>query len=594
MPQPARRFPKPAIIGACVVLLASVAIAGGSSGASRAGFSAAAGSQAREKAKPASRASVPAPVVPAPVMLPTSAAPRTVAESSDYAATSTCAEVQAFIRALQRLSPLVRVETMAVTAEGRDVPLLVVGRPAPAGPAALKGDPRLVVYIQANIHAGEVEGKEAALALVRDIVLDPKTPYLDRIVILVAPLFNADGNDKLDPRNRPGQVGPEKGSGVRYNGQNLDLNRDAMKLESPEMQGLVENVFGRWDPLLLVDCHTTNGSYHDETVTWSWPLCPNGDLPLLAYQRDTMMPAIAAALEKTYGVLNIPYGDPADMRDMAKGWRTFSHQPRYMTNYFGLRNRLSVLDENYNYADYKTRVVDCYRFLRSILDYAYLHSAEISRLVAEADRRTIERGLAPAEADTFGVEMESKPLPKPVTVRGYEVEIIPREGTWPEMKKTDRKKIYTMPYNADFVAKRSVRRTTAYLVSPPDASIAAKLAQHGIAVERLTEPAELDVEAFKLLELKGAERPFQGHRTNQVKGQPAAEKRAFSPGTLVIRTAQPLGLLAAYLLEPESDDGLITWNFFDRYLAPQWSRGLGTCPVFKAVGSPVLVTEALR
>jgi len=550
--------------------------------------------QAQSPSKSKASSAAPAVTLPPVVTHPTSAAPRTVAESSEYTATSTCAEVRTFIRALQRLSPLVRVETMAVTAEGRDVPLLVVGRPAPAVPDALKGDPRLVVYIQANIHAGEVEGKEAALALIRDLVLDPKTPYLDRIVLLVAPLFNADGNDKMDPRNRPGQVGPEKGAGVRYNGLNMDLNRDAMKLESPEMQGLVKNVFGRWDPLLLVDCHTTDGSYHDETVTWSWPLCPNGDTSLLVYQRNTMMPAIGAALEKTYGVPNIPYGDPADMRDMSKGWRTFSHQPRYMTNYFGLRNRLSVLDENYNYADYKTRVIDCYRFLRSILDYAYLHSAEISRLAAEADRRTIERGLAPAETDTFGVEMENKPLPKPVTVRGYEVEIIPREGMWPEMKKTDRKKIYTMPYYADFVAKRSVRRTAAYLVSPPDASIAAKLAQHGIAIERLTEPEELEVEAFKLQELKGAERPFQGHRTNQVKGQPAVEKRAFPAGTLVVRTAQPLGLLAAYLLEPESDDGLLTWNYFDRYLAPQWSRGLGTCPVYKAVGTPLIVTEAVR
>lgn len=594
MLQPVRRFLKSRMIGAGIAFLACAATAASSSGASGAGFPAAAGSQAREKAKTAARGAAPAAVLPAIVTAPTQASPRTVAESSEYSATSTCAEVRTFIRDLQRLSPLVRVESLAVTAEGRDVPLLVVGRPAPAGPEALKGDGRIVVYVQANIHAGEVEGKEASLALVRDIVLDPKAPYLDRIVLIVAPLFNADGNDRMDPRNRPGQVGPEKGSGVRYNGQNLDLNRDAMKLESPEMQGLVRNVFGRWDPLLLVDCHTTNGSYHDETVTWSWPLCPNGDATLLAFQRDTMMPAIASALEKTYGVLNIPYGDPADMRDMGKGWRTFSHQPRYMTNYFGLRNRLSVLDENYNYADYKTRVVDCYRFLRSVLDYSYLHASELARLVAEADRRTIERGLAPAESDTFGVEMENKPLPKPVTVRGYEVEIIPREGAWPEMKKTDRKKVYTMPYSADYVAKRSVRRTSAYLVSPPDAAIAAKLTQHGIAVERLAEPAELEIEVFKLSELKGAERPFQGHRTNQVKGQAAAEKRAFDAGTLVVRTAQPLGLLAAYLLEPESDDGLVTWNYFDRYLSPQWSRSLGTCPVYKAVGTPVLVTEAQR
>ncbi|RPI99478.1 MAG: hypothetical protein EHM31_10095, partial [Candidatus Aminicenantes bacterium] len=176
--------------------------------------------------------------MPPPPAAPPSG-PVTKAESTNYAATSTSAEVQEFIRGLQKLSPLVRVETIATSTEGRAIPLLVIGKPAPADPLALRRDGRIVVYFQANIHAGEVEGKEAALMLARDIVLDPQTPYLDKIVLLVAPLFNADGNDKMDPRNRMGQVGPEKGSGVRHNGQNLDLNRDAMKLESPEMRGLV-------------------------------------------------------------------------------------------------------------------------------------------------------------------------------------------------------------------------------------------------------------------------------------------------------------------------------------------------------------------
>ena len=197
----------------------------------------------------------------------------------------------AFIRELQKLSPLVRVETICTSTEGRDVPLLVIGKPLPRDPLALRYDKRAVVYFQANIHAGEVEGKEAALMLVRDILLDPKLPYLDKVVLLVAPIFNADGNDKMDPRNRMGQVGPEKGSGVRHNGQNLDLNRDAMKLESPEMRGLVRNVLRRWDPLLLVDCHTTDGSFHEEPVTYSWPLCPNGDPAVLEYARDKMLPA---------------------------------------------------------------------------------------------------------------------------------------------------------------------------------------------------------------------------------------------------------------------------------------------------------------
>ena len=540
-----------------------------------------------------------APVPPPPA--PPASGPTTAAESTNYAATSTYAEVLAFIRQLQKLSPLVRVETICATTEGRDVPLLVIGKPVPQDPLSLRYDKRVVVYVQANIHAGEVEGKEAALMLVRDILFDPKLPYLDKVVLLVAPIFNADGNDKMDPRNRMGQAGPEKGSGVRHNGQNLDLNRDAMKLESPEMRGLVRNVLGRWDPLLLVDCHTTDGSFHQEPVTYSWPLCPNGDPAVLRYARDKMLPAIDATLEKKYGTLSVAYGDPMDFRDMEKGWRTFGHQPRYMTNYIGLRNRLAILDENYNYADFRTRVAGNYHLLRAILDFCSANAAEIQKLAAEADARTVQTGLAPAETDTFGLDIDVQPLPGKISVLGYEMEAPPEAaaggqggGPFPRMRPTDRKKTYVMPYYADFVAKRTVRLPAAYLIPVFDAEVAAVLRQHGLAVERLTEPATLEAEAYRLKDIKGAERLYQGHRTNTVKGEYAVETREFPPGTLVIRTAQPLGRLAAYLLEPESDDGLLVWNFFDRHIVSQWGRGAQTYPVYKLMAPVNLATISLN
>jgi hypothetical protein len=525
--------------------------------------------------------------VPPPPPAPASG-PRTTAEATDYDATSTYADVLAFVRELQRLSPLVRVETICTTTEGRDVPLLVIGKPLPRDPLALRYDKRAVVYVQANIHAGEVEGKEAALMLVRDIVLDPRTPYLDKLILLVAPIFNADGNDKMDPRNRMGQVGPEKGSGVRHNGQNLDLNRDSIKLESPEMRGLVRNVLLRWDPLLLVDCHTTDGSFHQEPVTYSWPLCPNGDPAVLKYARDKMLPAIDATLEKKYGTLSVPYGDPMDFRDMEKGWRTFGHQPRYMTNYIGLRNRISILDENYNYADFRTRVAGNYHLLKAILDYCAANAAELQKLVADADARTVQAGLAPAGTDTFGLDIDVQPLPGKVSILGYEMEA-PSEAApggqgappFPRMRPTDKTKTYIMPYYADFVPKRSVRLPFAYLVPLAGTEVPEKLRQHGLSVERLTEAATLEVEAFHLKEIKGAERLYQGHRTNTVKGEYAVEKREFPKGTFVVRTAQPLGRLAAYLLEPESDDGLLVWNFFDRDIVSQWGRGAQTYPVYK-------------
>lgn len=527
---------------------------------------------------------------------PPASGPRTTAESTDYAATSTYADVLAFVHDLQGLSPLVRVETIATSTEGRAIPLLVIGKPLPQDPLAMRYDKRIVVYFQANIHAGEVEGKEATLMLARDIVLDPKLPYLDKIVLLIAPIFNADGNDKMDPRNRMGQVGPEKGSGVRHNGQGLDLNRDAMKLESPEMRGLIRNVLMRWDPLLLVDCHTTDGSYHEEPVTYSWPLCPNGDATILKYVRDKMLPAVDATLEKKYGTLSVPYGDPVDFRDMEKGWRTFGHQPHYVTNYIGLRNRLSVLDENYNYADFRTRVAGCYNLLKSLLDYCSANAADLQRLVVDADARTVQSGLAPTDKDTFGLDIDVQPLPGKVSILGYEMETAapPGEanaGPFPRMKATDRKKTYVVPYYADFVAKRSVRLPFAYLIPVAGTEVLDKLRQHGIAVERLTEPATLETEAFRLKEIKGAERLYQGHRTNTVKGEYAVEKREFPKGTLLVRTAQPLGRLAAYLLEPESDDGLLVWNFFDRNIVSEWGRAAQTYPVFKLYTPQSLAAE---
>jgi hypothetical protein len=521
--------------------------------------------------------------------------PLTVAEKSDFAATSRYADVMSFISELQRRSPYLRLETFCVSTEGRAVPLLVIGKPLPAAPASLHHDSRGVIYIQANIHAGEVEGKEASLMLARDILLSKDLPYLDRLIILIAPIFNADGNEKISPDNRPHQPGPKEGVGVRYNGQNLDLNRDGMKLESPELRGLVENVLLRWDPALLVDCHTTNGSYHQEVVTYSWGLSPNGNSSIVAYQRDKMMPEIESILEKKYDTPAVGYGGFRDFRAPEKGWQTMEPQPRYVTNYMGLRNRLSILDENYVYADFKARVRGNYHFLRAILDYCWAHLEEINEVVAEADRKSILKGLNPSEKDLFFVDFEVRPLSNPVTVHAYEVEVIqPAEGQQPQIRPTDRIKTQTIPYYSDWIGKKGVRFPFAYLIAVPDLDIIGKLLQHGLVVEKLTEPATLEVESFTLKEIKASDRLYQGHYMNQVKGEYAVVKKEFPAGTFIIPTSQPLGNLAAYLLEPESDDGLVVWNFFDRYLVPQWSRELQVYPVYRLLTPVNLPKEIVR
>ena len=165
--------------------------------------------------------------------------------------------------------------------------------------------------------------------------------------------------------------------GIRYNGQNLDLNRDGMKLESPEASGLVENVFLRWDPVFFLDSHTHNGSYHQEPVTWTWGLNPNGDPGIFSYMADVVLPEITRRTREDYGLLTIPHGDFIDASDPGAGWIPLGPQPRYLSNYVGLRNRLSVLNEQYPYVDFETRVMGAYNLFRTFLDYLYDNKEEV-------------------------------------------------------------------------------------------------------------------------------------------------------------------------------------------------------------------------
>jgi hypothetical protein len=520
---------------------------------------------------------------------------RTVAEESDFKATSLHAEVMEFVTELQRSSPLVRVESMAVSAEGREVPLMVIGDPVPSSPLDLRYDDRAVVYFQANIHAGEVEGKEAAMMLARDIAAGLTPDYLDRLVILIAPIFNTDGNDRISTENRTNQVGPEGGVGIRYNGQNLDLNRDGMKVESPEVQGLVENVFLRWDPVFFLDSHTHNGSYHQEPVTWTWGLNPNGDSGILAYCAGELLPDITTRMRDDYGILSVPHGDFISVMEPERGWVPLGPQPRYLSNYVGLRNRISILNEQYPYVDFETRVRGAYALFRTFLDHLYDNKDRVVGLIREADRAAILRGVSDSRGD-FAVEFEALAIDLPITIQGYEMEVVEGSGDRPRrrVRPTETKRTYPdLPYLADWAPTRTVPLPAGYLIAVQEPAVIGKLLQHGIAVERLTEAATLTVEQFNVTGASGSTRLNQGHYTTSVEGEYITVEREFPAGTYFVTMRQALGSLVASLLEPESDDGLVYWNFFDRHLATQWSMAAQAYPVFKLHQPTNLVTETV-
>ncbi len=515
--------------------------------------------------------------------------PLTVAEKTNYEKTSTYEDVINFITELQKLSPYLRVQTLCTSAEGRDVPLVILGNPTPSSPSDLRYDDRMVVYIEANIHAGEVEGKEASLALARDIVTGSKLSFLDDLVILITPIFNPDGNEKMIENNRKSQNGP-KAVGVRYNGQELDLNRDAMKLETPEVTALVTKILNKWDPALLIDCHTTNGSYHKEPVTYVWGYNPNGDLRIIDFMRTKMIPSIKEKMEKDFNILSVVYGNFMDYKNPEKGWVPAGPQVRYITNYTGLRNRLAILDENYTHADFKTRVKGAYALLNSSLLFCIENKDKIVDLITKADQETIARGLNPAPTDSFIVEYNMEAYKEKITLQGYEYEVTERKGSWPRVKKLDKERTYHIPYFCKYTAKKSVRLPFGYFIPIKSKTIESKLIKHGLVVEKLTEPVTVKVEAFKINELKASKLPYQGHYMHKIKGEFSTVEKTFPKGTIFVPTGQKLGSLAAYLLEPESDDGLVAWNFFDRYLVTQWGARFKTLPLYRVL-EPVIFAK---
>ena len=334
---------------------------------------------------------------------------QTVAERSDYRATATGAEVMDLCRALAERSESVRLEELGRTTEDRAIPLMIVADPMVDSPVAAQKSGKLVALLVGNIHAGEVCGKEALPRLVRELTDAPGHPLLKNLVLLVVPNFNADGNEYVSKDNRPGQVGPEAGMGRRSNGQGLDLNRDFIKLESPEARALVA-ILNRWDPALVVDTHTTNGSLHRYALTYQGPQNPAGSPTMLRDFRERMIPAVVAEFQHETGKDAFYYGNFENDHTV---WTGFPDSPRFFTNYVGLRNRIGLLTEAYAYATYKDRVLATLEFVRATLEYASAHVDKIHDLIREADAEA-------ADAELSVIASKLTAFPEPVTVLGYE------------------------------------------------------------------------------------------------------------------------------------------------------------------------------
>ena len=521
---------------------------------------------------------------------------RTRAESSNYEETSTYDDVMRIVKGLVEASPLARYESYGRTEEGREMPLLILSEPAVTTPEEARKLGRLIVFIQGNIHAGEVEGKEAALILARRLTQGDLRPLVKQLVILVAPIYNADGNEKMNVMNRTAQYGPVAGVGTRENSKGLDLNRDHMKLDSAEARAFV-GLLNRWDPHVGIDLHTTNGSYHGYHLTYAPTLNPNADARLIALARDRVLPAVQQAVQKKHNFRTYYYGnfasesggaressrvDPASPGDTI--WRTFDHRPRFNNNYVGLRNRLAILSEAYSYLDFRGRVRVTEVFVEEALNAVVANAARITQLTAQLDNET--KSYSDSNGPSLGVEFKIAALPAAVDILVGDVEKKPNPRSGREMlAMTDKAIPVKMKDFGMFEATRTVRMPRGWLIprayvdSSAYSAAIDRLRLHGIQVQRVVGDAEIAVERFTIENYTRAPKPFQNRNEARLSGRHVAAKLSAQEGALYIPANQPLARLAFYLLEPESDDGLVTWNLIEAELAAG-----ATYPVYRVVG----------
>jgi len=503
--------------------------------------------------------------------------PRTRPELTRYRETSHYEDLRKFLDSLRALRAPLVFGSIGKTNEGRDIPYVIASRPLVSTPSEAKRLGRPIVYVQGNIHAGEVEGKDALLALLRDLSFSSRPNVLDSIVLIAVPIYNADGNERFAAQsvNRTEQNGPDL-VGIRPNAQNLDLNRDYVKAEAPETRASLA-MFNTWDPDVFMDLHTTDGSFHGYALTYSPSLSPAAVFGGL-YARDSLLPVLRERMRTRHNFEVFDYGnfisdEPPARADTSvrEGWATYDARPRFGTNYYGIRGRIGILSEAYSHDSLARRIASTYAFVSETLSLVAEKGAAIRSLSARADSQPLAWGRSPDSLQIVAIRSELIATPQMMDVIKEDLEktgdsSLTQPGVPRGSRRTGRFRTIRMPVYDRFTSTLDRTPPAAYVIVPQDTAVATLLRLHGIRVDRSDSAWTARGEAFLIDSIITAPRTFQGHHEISLKGRWERGLQTLPPKSFIVSTAQPRGALVVYLLEPESDDGFTTWNVFDRDL----------------------------
>ncbi len=516
----------------------------------------------------------------------------TPAEKGGLLRTPRYDETVAWLRALEAAAPRqLRLLSLGKTPEGRDLWMVVASKEGAFTPETLRATGKPTVLAQGGIHAGEIDGKDAGMMLLRDMtVRGTRADLLSGANFLFVPMYNVDGHERYTDHGRINQRGPIE-AGWRTTSQNLNLNRDYAKLDAPESRAMVR-ALGTWRPDLYLDIHVTDGADHQYDVTFGWNQHEAISPAIASWLDGVLEPAATRDLE-AMGHVPGPLISLVDDHDPSKGIVDWTAGPRFSTGYGDARHLPTILVENHSLKPYRQRVLGTYVLLESVLRTAAREVAGLRRAIA-----------ADAAARPDRIPLEWKAVPSPATLEfkavAWRVTASAISGG-PRVEYLGRPETVRVPRQGMEVAQ-AVSRPAAWWIPPAWPGVIERLLLHGIEMERVTAPRDVDVEMYRIESPKVESNPYD--RLIWVKGTFVTERRRerLPAGSVRIRADQPLAPLAALLLEPASPDSFFAWGFFPECLQategvegyvmePMAERMLAESPALKAEFEKALAAD---
>jgi len=495
----------------------------------------------------------------------------TVPEKTSFARTASSTDVLEFIDALRWSSDKLYIINMFTTSLRRTCPAVVLANPRVTSPDEAVKSGKTVVYLQGNIHAYEPEAKEALLMLMRDILFGKRKSLLDNLIIIVCPNFNVDGTDTLSLSEGTPHI-----LGSAVNAQNINLNRDAIRVETAEIAGLYRTVFNRWDPTLIYDGHLMGRVQHGYAIGYATCTVPASHPGPRNYVFDKLFPAVREATRTNFGLEVFTHCETDDKWPPTV-WSheeaMWTNEAKFVANAYGLRNRMTILAETPGHESFERRIYAHYSLITGVLEYASAHGKEMQEVCRAADRDVVEAVKAKAETgelrnfvagkyESYGKvdilvykERNASTLVPGTSVRA---KIAPHMLQAPEL-------VRGVEFLCKPVGTAEARVPRGYLIPAELDFIAEKLRAQNVKVEVLAKPVKVSGEEF-VIDKVGQGRSGGYNMIKLDGGFAASPVREFPAGTFRVDMAQPMANLAFYCLEPQAADGFVGWGVFDAYL----------------------------